>query len=590
MLNRIQGLAREWAMWLRYVRHIPLSMIFGKIRHRVIIRSVINRPEKYLPEISPHIDIFFARELFYFAENYKFIGERFSESHLIEQGIFRSKDVVYDFGTIDEINWDYPFKKNSSNIHWWHDLSFFSFTLPLAECNPRLAIKIIDRLVSNIERYHPIQNSKKLHFVWSPIALSLRLMAICSSMSLIRSSNIQLQASQVDNISKHILKCYNLLNLTSESYLGYNHHVFAETALFAGAISMGFTSDTHLSSAISALDKHILSDGMWSERSPTYHVHMLLLARSMYSSGAGGEEIRHKLSLIIDKMVKALDCLVHPDGEISIFNDSAIEDATRPINVGWQGSKSGFCWLPEAGFFRISQGGSTIIFDAGPMGPDDVIGHGHGDFLSFELSIGLERFIVDPGVASIANDAKRNWTRSASSHNGPQIAGAEPAEFFGAWRVGRRGKAYFDSPPSLQDDGSVLVSGVCDGYKSYGNVRRGIQVFSDGKILIQDKWPLISVSKALSHFIISSDFSIIGSEKSSLQLASIGGSIIKIDVMSGYLENVTPDADYFPRGPLAPRKGASISMSPDEDGALEFVIESVATSLSFTSGQNPLTE
>jgi len=581
MLHGIQRFVEKYAMWLRYFRHIPLSMVFGKMWHRIIERLVIRNPEKYLPEVTLHEDVFHRRELLHFAECYKVIGERFSESHLIEHGVFRSKDVIYDFGSIDEVNWDYPFENNSSNIHWWHDLSFFSFTLPLAEGNPRLAIKIIDRLVSNIERDHPLRDSKKLHFIWSPIALSLRVMGICSSMALIRNSNLQLQDSQVENISKHILKCYSLLNLTSERYLGYNHHIFAETALFTAAISMGVSSDDHLSAAVSALDRHILSDGMWSERSPTYHVHMLLLAKSMYNSGAGDAEVRRKLSILIEKMVKALECLVHPDGEIAVFNDSAIEDATRPIHVGWQGSKNAVCWLPEAGFCRISQGRSTIIFDAGPMGPDDVIGHGHADFLSFELSIGLERLIVDPGVASIAADAKRNWTRSASSHNGPRILGVEPAEFFGAWRVGRRGKAHFDCEPSLQDDGSILVSGVCNGYKHYGDLRRRIQVFSDGKILVQDSWPLTSLDKALSNFIISNAFSLIGSEKLSLQLASIAGSIVKIDVLTGYLVNMTPDWDYFPFGPLAARRGTLISMSPDESGVLEFLIECVPPSVKF---------
>jgi hypothetical protein len=178
-------------------------------------------------------------------------------------------------------------------------------------------------------------------------------------------------------------------------------------------------------------------------------------------------------------MTDALGTVVHPDGEIAVFNDAAINDAVRPSVVGWTRSddEAGVSVLEEAGYARLWAPGVSIVLDAGPMGPDEVIGHGHADFLSIEVSIDGQRLVVDPGVASINGGPLREWTRSAKSHNGPTFASLEPAEFFGTWRVGRRGRAWLDRDE--QPDDALSVTGVCNGYTDRAPVKRTVSVGRD---------------------------------------------------------------------------------------------------------------
>ena len=66
------------------------------------------------------------------------------------------------------------------------------------------------------------------------------------------------------------------------------------------------------------------------------------------------------------------------------------------------------------------------------------MGHVHNDTLSFELSVGRERFIVDKGVYDYSAGPRRAEARSIRSHNTPSVDGLEQAETWSAFRVARR--------------------------------------------------------------------------------------------------------------------------------------------------------
>ena len=93
---------------------------------------------------------------------------------------------------------------------------------------------------------------------------------------------------------------------------------------------------------------------------------------------------------------------------------------------------------PQSGYFGLALGHNVFIADCGPIGPDALPGHGHGDVLSFEWSVGGRRVIVDQGVYEYVDGARRRTARSAMSHNTLCIEGFDQAEFFGDFRVGRR--------------------------------------------------------------------------------------------------------------------------------------------------------
>jgi uncharacterized heparinase superfamily protein len=101
--------------------------------------------------------------------------------------------------------------------------------------------------------------------------------------------------------------------------------------------------------------------------------------------------------------------------------------------------------------------------DAGPIGPDYVPTHAHGDIFSFELSLDGHRIVVDGGTSTYVAGAERAWARSTRAHNTVEVAGADQCEFFGAFRVGRRGRPR-DVTARVSEAGLEL-SGWHDGYR-----------------------------------------------------------------------------------------------------------------------------
>jgi uncharacterized heparinase superfamily protein len=567
--------------WIRYLLHIPPKRIFAKIVHDYRVNAFIKANRFSSMAVGAQAEIPFALPaLLAFAKHYRVQGVRFTNATQIERGIFEVKGATHDFGSVENIRWADPFQTDRSRAQWLHDLSFFSFALPLADDRETDFSTLLARLVTTLEVTSPVavtDKSGQLPFVWSPIALALRIMGLSSAASLMLAANPLTSEPSLRILRGHVHRCAALLEVSAERYLGYNHQVFAEVALFVADLALDRFSNGHLIRAVKALNAYLLTDGMWSERSASYHIHMLLLAQSLLATREGDAALQDELAQIVVQMETALACLVHPDGEIAIFNDAAMEDSVPPAAVGWLHTENSqkIRFLPVAGFARLSNGDTTLIMDAGAMGPDDVIGHGHADFLSIEVSIGATRLFVDPGTASIANDDARRWTRSAASHNGPGVIGLEPAEFFGAWRVGRRGRAWFDTPPTSNADGSLKVSGTCNGYRrQFGLVNRTVILAKDGSFTLIDRWPLAAAGRGRSRFILPESWAVQRLSSGSICCKTEHGLSVIITLMAGSIGEIGL-TNWFPAGPMQPRSGTAIELR-DVDSLVQVIVRRVS--------------
>ena len=82
--------------------------------------------------------------------------------------------------------------------------------------------------------------------------------------------------------------------------------------------------------------------------------------------------------------------------------------------------------FPDAGIYLLRHGEAYLVVDAGPPGQNGVGGHSHQDLLSFELAIGSQDWIVDPGTYLYTADyLARNRFRSTAAHNTIAFDGAE---------------------------------------------------------------------------------------------------------------------------------------------------------------------
>ena len=485
-MNRLQKSQR----WARYFYHVRKTAMLGRAWHGAKRKAVGLWPSLIAPRsVTTPFALVRLRD---FSQIWRATGERFEDLEGLDEGIFTVKGVSKDFGSIEAMAWNDPFKDNPQFSNWLYDFSFFHYASVLVQRDAKWGVSLVARMLAALEAHHPVAGGK-IPFVWSPISTAVRTLNLVAAGRMARDSGLPGDDERLLAIAAHIAKCVAVLRFFSERYVGYNHALFGNVALLCGelAVHAGDRAGRLADQSIDIVDAQILSDGLQAERTGTYHIHVLLLAQALKSLGHASGAKAARLDALLDKMANALDVLVHPDGETALFNDCAIADAVPPEKVGWKPRPNDgrISHLAEAGFTKASVPRATVIFDTGKLGPDDVIGHGHADFLAVELSIDGVRAVTDPGVFSYSAGPLRDHTRSASSHNGPGYAGLEPAEFFGAWRVGRRGCAHRFDDRQLPGARPFEAAGWCDGYDRYGGrTMRYIGLDFHGTLLIVDAW------------------------------------------------------------------------------------------------------
>jgi uncharacterized heparinase superfamily protein len=226
---------------------------------------------------------------------------------------------------------------------------------------------------------------------------------------------------------------------------------------------------------VGELERQLLDDGFHEERAPMYHAIVLEDVLASAFLGPTGDDGREALARPTGAALEALGPVLHPDGRIALFNDSAfgIAPPARALVTLAQGlgvaGAPGERDLPSAGYFRLLDRDDLLLFDAGLLGPDHLPAHAHCDALSFELSIAGERIVVDTGVDRYEAGPERDFQRGTSAHSTLQVDGLEQAEAFGSFRMGRRPRVR----GRRVDDRTV--EGEHDGFSPVGVHRRRIE-------------------------------------------------------------------------------------------------------------------
>jgi len=266
--------------------------------------------------------------------------------------------------------------------------------------------------------------------------------------------------------------------------------------LFEGAEARAWM-DEGTRIGLAQAEEQILYDGGHFERSPMYHVQVMedfvLLALL-----ADDPPARQSFARTWSRMAEFLLWVCHPDGDISLLNDSALNKAGTPAGAIAAGRWIGQTVEPEpprgGRHFDVTglavwRGEPWVVFfDVGPLGPDYQLGHAHADTLTFECSFQGERFVVNPGVHSYDHDARRAYDRSTRAHNTVCIDGADSSEVWHIFRVGRRAR-----PRGLRaefTEAGVCASASHTGYDHLpGRPRhtRSLAVQDGGSLRIDDR-------------------------------------------------------------------------------------------------------
>ncbi len=167
------------------------------------------------------------------------------------------------------------------------------------------------------------------------------------------------------------------------------------------------------------LARQIRGDGGHCERSPSVQLALLRLLLGLRAAFLAAEQPQpESLDAAIDSLSPVLRLLQHGDGCLALFNDSNEEEdwlidmALARANGRGPMPKQ----APETGFQRLTANRALLLVDAGPPPPTGFDRHTHAGTLSFEMSVGRERLVVNCG----AYPGRGDWwsaQRSTAAHS-----------------------------------------------------------------------------------------------------------------------------------------------------------------------------
>jgi len=231
--------------------------------------------------------------------------------------------------------------------------------------------------------------------------------------------------------------------------------------------------------------EQILADGAHLEFSPMYQGTIIEDALDVVNFAYGfGRAPPDGIVERLPAMLAWLAAMTHPDGDIGYFNDAAPGIAHRvevleryAFALGIRPGPRHRLSAPDgtaledlavSGYARLESGTSTqlaavALCDAASVGAKYLPGHSHADTLSFELSVGGRRVVVNSGTSTYAEGAQRMQERGTRGHSTVELARADSSEVWASFRCGAR--ARITSRRIWSDDLGVHLKAEQDGYR-----------------------------------------------------------------------------------------------------------------------------
>lgn len=266
------------------------------------------------------------------------------------------------------------------------------------------------------------------------------------------------------------------------------NHLFsnAKALVFSGCFFDGDEAEAWLCSGMAILAREvpeqILPDGGHFERSTMYHA---LALEDVLDLVNVAQCFSNRLSFAQRRQVADwrrrviglytwLLAMSHPDGEISFFNDAAFDIAVSLAELDAylhrvcvdveSPDRLPLIHLKDSGYVRLVHGPAVALLDVAPVGPDYLPGHAHADTLSFELSVGVQRVLVNSGTSCYGSGAERQRQRGTTAHNTVVVNGQNSSEVWGGFRVARRAYPLNLRIEQLSDAAATYVCCAHSGY------------------------------------------------------------------------------------------------------------------------------
>jgi uncharacterized heparinase superfamily protein len=208
----------------------------------------------------------------------------------------------------------------------------------------------------------------------------------------------------------------------------------------------------------------LLSDGFHAERGPGAQLAALAaLADARLALESAHAAVPETLHRAIEQLAPAVRFFRHGDDGLALFENSNVDD---PRNIDEVLSRAQVPALPPeravaAGFERVAADRTTVFFDAGVPPAPGFDSQAHAGALSFEMSSGRERIVVNCGAGPRDDSDWSLALRATAAHSTLTLEDTSSSEPVPGKLLRR--------PPNVKSsrdeaDGNVWLEASHDGY------------------------------------------------------------------------------------------------------------------------------
>ncbi len=237
--------------------------------------------------------------------------------------------------------------------------------------------------------------------------------------------------------SNHLCRVVGLLDPGVERLIALRGLVYAGVCMGEQARRLPRWLDL-LATEVNA---QVATDGGHLTRSPAVQFailrHLVDLRTLLRESGI---ETPQAIQNAIDRMAPMVRFFRHGDGGLALFNDTN-EEENWLIDVVLSRAEARGKPLDEAphiGFQRMMVNRTLVLMDTGPVAPRGFDAQAHAGTLSFEMSVGRQRLIVNCGAYAGAREDWRKAQRTTAAHSTVTIDDLNSAEILSGKVIGVR--------------------------------------------------------------------------------------------------------------------------------------------------------
>jgi uncharacterized heparinase superfamily protein len=237
------------------------------------------------------------------------------------------------------------------------------------------------------------------------------------------------------------------------------------------------------------LQQQILPDGGHVSRNPGALIELLIDLLPLRQTFAA-RNIAPPPALLnaIDRMMPMLRFYRHGDGSIALFNgmSGTPSDLLATLLAYDDTHGTPMSSMPHTGFQRLDAGPTTIIMDTGAPPAPAVSHDAHAGCLSFELSSGPGRIVINCGMPSTGRDNWRTFARSTAAHSTLTYHDTSSCQFVELTAMKRflHGAPIVAGPVMVENfretvNNGILLTSSHDGYLArFGVIHRRILMLS----------------------------------------------------------------------------------------------------------------